>query len=220
MQEIAEIMQTPWADILRSDGWVETNSPAPCGCPVWTVPGAYVEPVRATAHSNVCEALVCADVIGSLHVRGGPARGAVGQAMQAYGTDALTKIQVINHRRLRGRDAIPADLAEQLESEAERRFWSAYTRLQPRELVGLVPQHSVLRYRVDFAIPRRKIAIEVDGYKWHSGKEVFVRDRDRERELEEAGWRVVRFAGKRACEEPDRCVHEAARWVASLQGGI
>jgi very-short-patch-repair endonuclease len=212
-QEIAEILQTPWSDILRSDGWVEVARRAECGCPTWTVPGSFSSPVLATAHEPGCSAFNW-DRAGILHVHSGTPPRSVGKAMRIYGGTLFSKIQIIDQRRGWGRDAIPAHLAEQLESEAERRFWSAYMRLQPPVLAGLIPQRWIRRHRVDFAIPSLKIAIEVDGYKWHSDRQTFTRDRQRQREIELLdGWRFIRFSGKETCDSPDACVRETADLV-------
>lgn len=100
-----------------------------------------------------------------------------------------------------------------LESEAERRFWTAHTALALPELTGLVTQHPVSNYRMDFALPERMIGIEIDGHAYHSDREVFTNDRIRQRRLEKAGWRIIRFSGREACNTPDQCVREAAELV-------
>jgi G:T-mismatch repair DNA endonuclease (very short patch repair protein) len=46
--------------------------------------------------------------------------------------------------------------------------------------------------RVDFAFVKRKIAIEADGYLWHSSPQAFARDRRRANRLESLGWKVLR----------------------------
>jgi very-short-patch-repair endonuclease len=45
--------------------------------------------------------------------------------------------------------------------------------------------------RVDFAFPQHKIVVEVDGYRFHSGKARWEHDRVRRNRLEAAGWRVL-----------------------------
>lgn len=61
-----------------------------------------------------------------------------------------------------------------------------------------VPQFSVLgldgreRYRLDFAWPEQRIALEYDGYAAHEGRESY--DLERERDLTRRGWIVVRAA--------------------------
>ena len=44
--------------------------------------------------------------------------------------------------------------------------------------------------RVDFAYPERKLAIEVDGFQFHSGRESFDRDRRRLSAISALGWRL------------------------------
>jgi hypothetical protein len=48
-------------------------------------------------------------------------------------------------------------------------------------------------YRVDFAYPLERIAIECDGYAWHGDRTAFERDRERDVELQGCDWAVVRF---------------------------
>jgi very-short-patch-repair endonuclease len=47
--------------------------------------------------------------------------------------------------------------------------------------------------RFDFAYPNAKLIIEVDGYRWHSGKHAWQRDRTRDNALNRLGWTVLRF---------------------------
>ena len=37
--EVSALLQTPWAEILISEGWIETTDTGTCGCAVWTMPG-------------------------------------------------------------------------------------------------------------------------------------------------------------------------------------
>lgn len=46
---------------------------------------------------------------------------------------------------------------------------------------------------VDAAYPSYKLAIELDGYAWHSDRRTFERDRRRDNELRSLGWTVFRF---------------------------
>lgn len=46
--------------------------------------------------------------------------------------------------------------------------------------------------RVDLAYPKTRLAIEADGYAFHSGRRAFERDRERQNALVNAGWRVLR----------------------------
>ena len=49
------------------------------------------------------------------------------------------------------------------------------------------------RVQIDVAFPDIRLAIEVDGFAYHSGDERFQRDRSRQNLLIAAGWRVLRF---------------------------
>lgn len=57
------------------------------------------------------------------------------------------------------------------------------------------------RYRIDIALPDQKIAIEVDGYKFHSGRESFDADKKRQNDLVSDGWTVLRFTATHSREE-------------------
>jgi very-short-patch-repair endonuclease len=62
---------------------------------------------------------------------------------------------------------------------------------------GLRPvrQHPVVvdgrRYRLDFAWPDLRLAVEPDGYAAHGSRAAFERDRRRWADLTSAGWRLV-----------------------------
>lgn len=61
-------------------------------------------------------------------------------------------------------------------------------------------QRTVGRYRVDCAIEveGKKIAVEVDGFAWHANQTAFQRDRERDRELQLAGYTVLRYTALEA----------------------
>ena len=48
--------------------------------------------------------------------------------------------------------------------------------------------------RVDFAYPSARLAIEVDGYRYHSGSKSFHNDRKRDARLTAIGWLVIRVS--------------------------
>ena len=101
------------------------------------------------------------------------------------------------------------------DSYPEEIFWDAYQKLKPKSLTGLVTQHWVGRYRLDFAIPNKRIGIEIDGHEFHSSKKQFVDDRQRQRNLEQKGWRITRFAAVEVSDDPEGCVRQAGKWVES-----
>lgn len=68
--------------------------------------------------------------------------------------------------------------------------------------------------RVDLAIPRLRIAIELDGKRDHLTTRAFERDRARQNRLELEGWLVLRYTWKQFIETPDRIVAEVLAAVA------
>lgn len=105
------------------------------------------------------------------------------------------------------------------ESVVEQKFWDAHLELNAPELAGLVTQHNLwdCAYRLDFALPHRKIAIEIDGWEFHGlSKDQFSRDRKRWRDIERGGWRLLRFSGREIMRNAYGCVQEAASWVREV----
>ena len=48
-------------------------------------------------------------------------------------------------------------------------------------------------FEVDFAWRAKRLVVEVDGFAYHGTRQAFERDRQRDAQLQAAGWRVVRF---------------------------
>jgi hypothetical protein len=57
------------------------------------------------------------------------------------------------------------------------------------------------RFRLDFAYPDQKIAIEYDGWDSHRSRSAFDRDRRRDRLLQLAGWTVLRITSRTPDDE-------------------
>lgn len=74
-------------------------------------------------------------------------------------------------------------------------------------------QHPVWQYRVDLAVLRGdyKLAIEVDGLRFHGSQADFARDCLRQRRLTYAGYTVVRFTAKEAMGNPVECWRQVDR---------
>jgi hypothetical protein len=83
----------------------------------------------------------------------------------------------------------------------------------------LVPQFKIGFYRADFGVVGHmtKLAIEVDGYTYHSSREAFANDRKRERELVMMGWQILRYTGSEALYEPERCAQQV---IDFLEGSL
>ena len=88
------------------------------------------------------------------------------------------------------------------ESLLERRVLLA---LKKHISLEVFPQYVVLlhghQYRIDFAIPSKKIAIEVDSFQFHRTRMQFDNDRIRQNVIINAGWKMVRVTSKFTDEE-------------------
>lgn len=56
-------------------------------------------------------------------------------------------------------------------------------------------------WRVDFAWPECRVAVEYDGYDWHSGPDDFARDRRKRAALTELGWTVISIVSEDVRED-------------------
>ena len=65
-----------------------------------------------------------------------------------------------------------------------------------------VAQYPVGRYRLDFAWPELKVAVETDGWATHGRRQAFEDDRARDAFLLAAGWRVLRVTYRQLARRP------------------
>ncbi len=91
-------------------------------------------------------------------------------------------------------------LLDQLEggtrSEAERRMATLLRRAKIRGWKANMPvcdEQGRIIAEIDFAFPKARLAVEVDGAAHHTGRTAFKRDRDRQNQLTALGWDVLRF---------------------------
>jgi very-short-patch-repair endonuclease len=71
------------------------------------------------------------------------------------------------------------------------------------------------RYRLDFAWPDRRVALECDGWEHHARRSAFVPDRARLAELASARWHVLPVTWHAVTKEPARVV----RWLRTAVVG-
>jgi hypothetical protein len=73
-------------------------------------------------------------------------------------------------------------------------------------------------WRVDFAWPQQLLAVEYDGYDWHSGPDDFTKDRQKRAALIELGWSVMSIVAddvrRSKWDMARRIKHQLARQVA------
>lgn len=60
-----------------------------------------------------------------------------------------------------------------------------------------------LVWRVDFAWPNQRLAVEYDGFDWHSSPAALRRDRHKRAALEEVGWRVLSIVSDDVRRRPE-----------------
>jgi very-short-patch-repair endonuclease len=80
--------------------------------------------------------------------------------------------------------------ADRADSAAERLLVSL---LRESGLTGWGRGLPFDRWRIDLAFPEAKLAIEVDGWAWHTDVDRFGADRRKGNALVRAGWRLLRF---------------------------
>ena len=71
---------------------------------------------------------------------------------------------------------------------------------------GWKANHRVGGYRVDVGFAAQKVAIEVDGFAFHSDPDAFQIDRQRQNDLVLLGWQVLRFTWLDLTAYPDRVI--------------
>lgn len=120
------------------------------------------------------------------------------------------------HIRNKGRYGSPAArmllqaAGDGAHSQAERLLIQL---LKAAKITGWRANHPVAGYRVDVGFPKQKVAIEVDGFAFHSDSEDFHQDRVRQNAIALAGWQVLRFTWLDLTEYP-------ARVIAEIQSAI
>lgn len=86
-------------------------------------------------------------------------------------------------------------------SEAER---LVVRLLRGAGIGGWHANYQVGPYYVDFAFPAQRVAVEIDGWAFHSDQEAFQNDRKRQNWLALQGWQVLRFTWLDITQHPER----------------
>lgn len=115
------------------------------------------------------------------------------------------------HLRNKGRYGSPA--ARRLLQAADDGARSQAERLLIRilraaKITGWRANYPLAGYRIDVAFPKQKVAIEVDGWAFHSDQEDFQLDRERQNNIALLGWQVLRFTWLDLTEYPQRVLAE------------
>lgn len=85
-------------------------------------------------------------------------------------------------------------------------------------LTGWVPDHAVADVGIfDFAFPRERLALEVDGRAWHSTGDRFQRDRTKQNAAVARGWTVLRFTWEDLVDRPADVIAAIERTLVRLR---
>ena len=125
------------------------------------------------------------------------------QRRQLVSAEALLE-RIARHPRRRGMKALKALLLSETppaltRSEAEERFLALVRKTQlPEPGVNVM----VAGFEVDFLWQAAALAVEIDGYAFHSSPRSFERDRLRDAALTALGFRVIRVTWRQIEREP------------------
>lgn len=95
-------------------------------------------------------------------------------------------------------------------SEAEERF---LTTVRDGQLPEPEANQRICGLEVDFLWRDRRLVVEIDGFAFHSSRQAFERDRDRDAILLAAGYRVMRLTWRKLVDQPGATL---ARLAAAL----
>lgn len=88
---------------------------------------------------------------------------------------------------------------------------------------GWVLGHPFAAYRIDLAFVAARVAVEVDGWAWHSDVDRFRADRRKGNALVAAGWDLLRFTWHDLTTEPHRVLaeitHALGRGLVIIEAG-
>lgn len=122
------------------------------------------------------------------------------------------------HLRNKGRHGSPA--ARRLLQAADDGTRSEAERLMVRllkaaRITGWSANQRVAGYEVDILFRTAKVAIEIDGFAFHSDAESFQRDRTKQNAIALIGYQVLRFTWLDLVEYPDRVLSEVKRAIGA-----
>jgi len=179
------------------------------------LPGVRVHRSRYPDRGQVCRGLRCTSSARILiDLAGIEAPGAVAAALdralaagqvrvgdleQATRAGARLAGAPALRRCLRHLGHIGAPQPSALESQMARLFIRYRLPVPRAEVVW----GELRQYRLDFAYPAIRLAIEVYGYAWHHSPQQLDRDLARQRHLQREGWTVLAYTWRQVLEDPE-----------------
>lgn len=100
-----------------------------------------------------------------------------------------------------------------IEEKAESPFESAVAKYLAIRGYHLVQQWEVGAYRLDMVVVcgKKKIVIECDGERYHSGEDKIREDMERQTILERLGWRFIRIRGSEYYRNPEKTMERVVK---------
>lgn len=100
-----------------------------------------------------------------------------------------------------------------IEEKAESPFESAVAKALAVRGYHLVQQWEVGAYRLDMVVVcgEKRIAVECDGERYHSGENKIYEDMERQTILERMGWRFIRIRGSEYYREPEKTIERVVK---------
>lgn len=93
---------------------------------------------------------------------------------------------------------------EATDSALESRFLALMSRFSPKPVLHYeVFEDGLCPMEVDFAWPRARLCVELDGYRYHASLDSFDNDRARDAMLAAGGWTVMRFTWRQVKHQPE-----------------
>ena len=106
---------------------------------------------------------------------------------------------------------------EEIKQQADSPFEVAVARYLTLKGYHLVQQWKVGAYRLDMVVVsgNKKVAIECDGERYHSGEQKIREDMERQTILERLGWRFIRIRGSEYFRNPEQTMERVISEIAS-----
>lgn len=100
----------------------------------------------------------------------------------------------------------------QIEQQSESPFEEEVAKALVSKGFHIVQQWEVGAYRIDMVAvyKNRKIAIECDGERYHSGEDKILEDMQRQTILERLGWKFIRIRGSEYFADPENTINRVA----------
>ena len=100
----------------------------------------------------------------------------------------------------------------QIQQQADSIFEEAVAKALVSKGFHIVQQWEVGAYRIDMVAvyKNRKIAIECDGERYHSGEDKILEDMQRQTILERLGWKFIRIRGSEYFADPENTINRVA----------